>query len=215
MGIDIFGRNTYGGGCFDTYKAIEVIKNYGLNIGLFAPAWTYECCDNFNYNETYRSREQRFWMGIIPQTTLDYNSFKNDGSESISAYIKDNKISSFELPFVTNFDIVYYIFIYLYIQGYGNYTNFNGDVFSTNVYSNLSLQSVQPSHIYQYIHNDKKLYLSYDNEISFDSGNSIKINGYYNKDLNGMIVYPLYNVKWLCNKKIEFSYVVNTRIMYL
>lgn len=107
MGIDVFGRNTYGGGGFDTYKALDVIKNYGLNVGLFAPAWTYECSNNFNYNETYKNREKRFWMGMIPQTTLDNNVFKNDGSESVSAYVEDNKISSFELPFVTNFDIVY------------------------------------------------------------------------------------------------------------
>lgn len=41
-GIDVWGRNTFGGGGFDTYKALDVISRVGTSIALFAPAWTYE-----------------------------------------------------------------------------------------------------------------------------------------------------------------------------
>ena len=39
MGIDVFGRNTYGGGGYDCDKALEVIRNAGVSAALFAPGW--------------------------------------------------------------------------------------------------------------------------------------------------------------------------------
>ncbi|KAH9605106.1 hypothetical protein KSS87_022593 [Heliosperma pusillum] len=42
MGIDVFGRNTYGGGQWDTNIALEVIKKNGVSAAIFAPGWVYE-----------------------------------------------------------------------------------------------------------------------------------------------------------------------------
>ena len=42
LGVDCFGRGTYGGGGLNTYVGIEAAKNAALNVGLFAPAWPYE-----------------------------------------------------------------------------------------------------------------------------------------------------------------------------
>ena len=39
MGIDAFGRNTYGGGGYDVNVALEVIRNAGTSAALFAPGW--------------------------------------------------------------------------------------------------------------------------------------------------------------------------------
>ena len=42
LGVDCFGRGTYGGGGLNTYVGVEAAKNAALNVGLFAPAWPYE-----------------------------------------------------------------------------------------------------------------------------------------------------------------------------
>ncbi|CAM9279878.1 unnamed protein product [Scytosiphon promiscuus] len=42
MGIDTFGRGTWGGGRFDVDKALGKIRRAGVSAALFAPAWTME-----------------------------------------------------------------------------------------------------------------------------------------------------------------------------
>jgi mannosyl-glycoprotein endo-beta-N-acetylglucosaminidase len=42
LGVDCFGRGTYGGGGLNTYVGVEAAKNAALNVGLFAPAWPYQ-----------------------------------------------------------------------------------------------------------------------------------------------------------------------------
>ncbi|CAM9289135.1 unnamed protein product [Ectocarpus fasciculatus] len=42
MGIDTFGRGTWGGGGFDVDKALGKIRRAGVSAALFAPAWTME-----------------------------------------------------------------------------------------------------------------------------------------------------------------------------
>lgn len=38
-GIDVFGRNTYGGGGYSCDKALEAIRQAGLSAAIFAPGW--------------------------------------------------------------------------------------------------------------------------------------------------------------------------------
>ncbi|XP_058207316.1 cytosolic endo-beta-N-acetylglucosaminidase 1-like [Rhododendron vialii] len=42
VGIDIFGRGTYGGGQWNTNVALDVIKRGNVSAALFAPGWVYE-----------------------------------------------------------------------------------------------------------------------------------------------------------------------------
>eukprot|EP00752_Nemacystus_decipiens_P002453 g2310.t1 len=42
MGIDTFGRGTWGGGKFDVDKALGKIRRAGVSAALFAPSWTME-----------------------------------------------------------------------------------------------------------------------------------------------------------------------------
>ncbi|KAG5558046.1 hypothetical protein RHGRI_008075 [Rhododendron griersonianum] len=42
VGIDIFGRGTYGGGQWNTNVALDVIKSGNVSAALFAPGWVYE-----------------------------------------------------------------------------------------------------------------------------------------------------------------------------
>lgn len=42
IGVDCFGRGTYGGGGLNTYLPIEAIHLAGMNVGVFACCWPYE-----------------------------------------------------------------------------------------------------------------------------------------------------------------------------
>lgn len=80
-GIDIWGRNTFGGGGFHSYKALEVIKEAKTSVALFAPgkkfpfhdflpndffekylAWTYE-----NNKDAFLENDTRFWVEPIAE----------------------------------------------------------------------------------------------------------------------------------------------------
>ncbi|KAK7311190.1 hypothetical protein RJT34_09162 [Clitoria ternatea] len=42
MGIDVFGRNTYGGGQWNANVALDVLRNNDISAAIFAPGWVYE-----------------------------------------------------------------------------------------------------------------------------------------------------------------------------
>lgn len=43
VGVDVFGRNCFGGGGFNTAAALSEIRQKGLSAAIFAPGWVYEC----------------------------------------------------------------------------------------------------------------------------------------------------------------------------
>ncbi|XP_035695169.1 cytosolic endo-beta-N-acetylglucosaminidase-like [Branchiostoma floridae] len=57
VGVDVFGRNCFGGGGFNTNKALSVIRKQGLSAAIFAPGWVHEKlgADNFSSNQS------KFW----------------------------------------------------------------------------------------------------------------------------------------------------------
>lgn len=61
VGIDVWGRGTYGGGEFKTYTAIQQIQAHGLSIAIFAPGWTFE--KNESSRIGFELREEWFWRG--------------------------------------------------------------------------------------------------------------------------------------------------------
>ncbi|KAJ8730433.1 hypothetical protein PYW07_017471 [Mythimna separata] len=79
IGIDVFGRNFYGGGQFNTQEAIKVVHAAGCSIALFAPAWTHEALsldredhnhvamgDDLDLAGTWQLRDRAFWGSIWP-----------------------------------------------------------------------------------------------------------------------------------------------------
>eukprot|EP00003_Mantamonas_plastica_P007596 TRINITY_DN16440_c0_g1_i1.p1 TRINITY_DN16440_c0_g1~~TRINITY_DN16440_c0_g1_i1.p1 ORF type:complete len:248 (+),score=63.06 TRINITY_DN16440_c0_g1_i1:34-777(+) len=58
MGIDCFGRNTFGGGGFTCNVAQEVINKNGVSTALFAPGWTLE---GMGEGEDFETRQSLFW----------------------------------------------------------------------------------------------------------------------------------------------------------
>ncbi|KAK9829564.1 hypothetical protein WJX72_006515 [[Myrmecia] bisecta] len=60
MGIDVFGRGTYGGGGMNCGMALEAVRAAGLSAALFAPGWVYECGDR----ASWQTRSHRFWAAL-------------------------------------------------------------------------------------------------------------------------------------------------------
>lgn len=120
-GIDVHGRNTFGGGGFQTHIALRAIKQGGTSAAIFAPAWTVETCPP--NVEDPRELEERFWTG--PSARF--------GRDSISQYFKERPVLT-QLPFETYFD-----------PGWGPRLMRNGKVKDNRRYFNMSLQQIQPS----------------------------------------------------------------------
>lgn len=60
MGIDVFGRNTYGGGQWKASVALDVLKKDEVSAAIFAPGWVYETKQPPNF-ETAQNR----WWSLV------------------------------------------------------------------------------------------------------------------------------------------------------
>lgn len=63
VGIDIFGRGVFGGGGFNTDKAVEVARSRALSVALFAPGWTHETQAS---DYKFFNIERKFWCKLWP-----------------------------------------------------------------------------------------------------------------------------------------------------
>ncbi|XP_010921546.1 cytosolic endo-beta-N-acetylglucosaminidase 1 [Elaeis guineensis] len=63
MGIDVFGRNTYGGGQWNTNIALDLLKNDDVSAAIFAPGWVYET----DQQPDFQTAQNRWW-GLVDQS---------------------------------------------------------------------------------------------------------------------------------------------------
>ncbi|EPS69955.1 hypothetical protein M569_04807, partial [Genlisea aurea] len=63
MGIDVFGRGTFGGGQWTTNVALDVIKKANVSAAIFAPGWVYETQQPPNF-QTAQDR----WWGLVEKS---------------------------------------------------------------------------------------------------------------------------------------------------
>ncbi|KAJ8922923.1 hypothetical protein NQ315_001466 [Exocentrus adspersus] len=67
VGIDVFGRNMFGGGKLFTYKATEMASRYNLSLAVFAPGWTHETLEKSDtFFEQFLNRDSAFWSSLWP-----------------------------------------------------------------------------------------------------------------------------------------------------
>ncbi|KAH6773881.1 Glycosyl hydrolase family 85 [Perilla frutescens var. frutescens] len=81
MGIDVFGRGTYGGGQWTTNVALDVIKKGSVSAAIFAPGWVYETKQEPNFQAA-----QNRWWGLVEKSMGSVQSYPR------------------VLPFYSNFD---------------------------------------------------------------------------------------------------------------
>ncbi|XP_057784667.1 cytosolic endo-beta-N-acetylglucosaminidase 1 isoform X2 [Salvia miltiorrhiza] len=63
MGIDVFGRSTYGGGQWTTNVALDVIKKGDVSAAIFAPGWVYET----QQPPDFQTAQNRWW-GLVEKS---------------------------------------------------------------------------------------------------------------------------------------------------
>ncbi|XP_039038812.1 cytosolic endo-beta-N-acetylglucosaminidase 1-like [Hibiscus syriacus] len=63
MGIDVFGRGTYGGGGWHTNDALDAIVKGDVSAAIFAPGWVYETNQPPNFQTA-----QNHWWGLVEQS---------------------------------------------------------------------------------------------------------------------------------------------------
>jgi len=66
VGVDCFGRGCFGGGGWNTYKPMQLIREQNLSAAIFAPGWVYETQgeENFTKNQT------KFFKLLMPYLYL-------------------------------------------------------------------------------------------------------------------------------------------------
>lgn len=63
MGIDVFGRNTYGGGQWNANVALDVIRKNDVSAAIFAPGWVYETKQPPDFETAQNS-----WWGLVEKS---------------------------------------------------------------------------------------------------------------------------------------------------
>jgi hypothetical protein len=63
VGTDVFGRGTYGGGGYDSFKGIRTAFSKGASAAIFAPGWTLECEAATGDDFLFELAEARLWDG--------------------------------------------------------------------------------------------------------------------------------------------------------
>jgi len=81
MGIDAFGRNTFGGGQWTTNAALDLLKKVDVSTAIFAPGWVYET----KQPPDFESAQNRWW-GLVEKSWGVLRSYPK------------------QLPFYTDFD---------------------------------------------------------------------------------------------------------------
>ncbi|EFA09314.2 cytosolic endo-beta-N-acetylglucosaminidase [Tribolium castaneum] len=70
VGVDVFGRNTFGGGQFNCFKAAQMIRRHNLSMAIFAPGWTHETLpkseNRQKFFEDFINRDSAFWNSLWP-----------------------------------------------------------------------------------------------------------------------------------------------------
>ncbi|GJW44882.1 cytosolic endo-beta-N-acetylglucosaminidase 1 isoform X1, partial [Tanacetum coccineum] len=89
MGIDVFGRGTYGGGQWTTNVALDVLKKDDVSAAIFAPGWVYET----KQPPDFQTAQNRWWSlvekswGITqryPKVLPFYSNFDQGRGNKIS-----------------------------------------------------------------------------------------------------------------------------------
>lgn len=97
MGIDVFGRNTYGGGQWNTNVALDVLKRDDVSAAIFAPGWVYET----KQPPDFETAQNRWWSlvekswGIMqnyPLVLPFYSNFDQGRGQHVS--IDGGQVSS-------------------------------------------------------------------------------------------------------------------------
>ncbi|KAF3907130.1 hypothetical protein ABW21_db0204803 [Orbilia brochopaga] len=186
MGIDVFGRGTFGGGGWGVGKALAAVRERQLSAVLFAPGWTFENFDGLKFAQ----RNRKFW---IDGEAADPELICRPVIEFVPAWAMGS-----EKFFYTNFN-----------RGYGKKWFQSGREVSSEPWIHVGAQSILPTF---YPEKTDRLVWSLDDQLAYDGGHSLKIvkSRAVNSGSN-VLVRPLYrlHLAYPHNMQLSFSYMLN------
>ncbi|XP_011498269.1 PREDICTED: cytosolic endo-beta-N-acetylglucosaminidase [Ceratosolen solmsi marchali] len=74
VGLDVWGRGCPGGGGFNSAHALQRIREQGLSVAIFAPAWTYE----YFGPKTFPRVENVFWAQLMQYLYIHVCTYDNE-----------------------------------------------------------------------------------------------------------------------------------------
>ncbi|KAG0173961.1 hypothetical protein DFQ28_002995 [Apophysomyces sp. BC1034] len=143
FGTDVWGRGTYGGGQFNSYKGVEASDKGDTSSVLFAMAYTYEHFDKKNFN----LYDRLLWMGGDPSEypPEDPPAEKNEKQEPVSLKHIDTTRHKGIADFDKLRDIPNDWFVSWFDRGYGSAFYFHGERLLLQPWSQLSHQGILPN----------------------------------------------------------------------
>ncbi|KAL4853952.1 Cytosolic endo-beta-N-acetylglucosaminidase 2 [Chlorella vulgaris] len=132
MGIDCFGRGTYGGGGFNCEVALTACLEAGLSAALFAPGWPFEGDCGRDAPACWRQRDALFWRRI--EAAWEAGAAEaGPGSSLGQNSCRRLRPATAQLPLFSDFSV-----------GSGRSMHLAGQRLSAQPWYNLSLQALQP-----------------------------------------------------------------------
>ncbi|KAI8327315.1 glycosyl hydrolase family 85-domain-containing protein [Blakeslea trispora] len=219
FGTDVWGRGTFGGGGFNSYRSIKTATLAQTSSALFGMAWTYENFDKADFEKM----DRLFWSGgsyseypPMPPSDPDLSPESEDSDEEgvSRVYHKgiEDAVSMTEpVPgddwFATSFD-----------KGFGIGFYHEGKRLLSQPWSHLSHQSILPNLRYHSpvmtpADNNIKLTCSLENELgAFIGGTSLLLKGQRlthreSRDLETEVSVPLYKLELDVSKGCFLRYV--------
>lgn len=151
-GTDVWGRSTYGGGGFDTWKGVGAAAGAGTSASIFAPGWTFEQASS---HADFLQRDAQLWTGTTPMHCPGQNV------QGVAQYVAERPVPQ-GLPFATNFD-----------QGQGSAFWVDGGLGASAGWSNLSLQGLLPTWRFCAQGSAGPFAAGWDQTSAFDGGTSL------------------------------------------
>ncbi|XP_054168952.1 cytosolic endo-beta-N-acetylglucosaminidase-like [Oppia nitens] len=149
VGVDVFGRNCYGGGGLNTNLAVQEIVKHDLSVAIFASGWTYEVMGEENFTEN----EYHFWSLLAD---IDDQQLATTTTTATTATATTHRKKCRQFPIITSF-----------CQGFGPRGLFRcGQLTTTEKWYNLSEQQLQPTN-----HTDVQIYT----DEAFNGGGCLRL----------------------------------------
>ncbi|KAF7725441.1 hypothetical protein EC973_009615 [Apophysomyces ossiformis] len=240
FGTDVWGRGTYGGGQYNTYKGVEASDKGGTSSVLFAMAWTYQHFNEKNFN----FYDRLLWMGgpssdYPPETNEeekdDYGSAtKRQKQKERQGVLRkraakdavDDNSNEYDQEGwhkgIADFDKLRDVpvpwFATWFDRGYGSVFCFQGERLLHQAWSQLSHQGILPNLDYRKPVHAGHLVLQglLSDRDPYMSGTSLILKATAGKETAGPAVakVPLYRMKLDMRQgtSMRFIYKVNTRV---
>ncbi|XP_050560748.1 uncharacterized protein LOC118264433 isoform X2 [Spodoptera frugiperda] len=126
IGIDVWGRNFFGGGQFNTQEAVKVVHAAGCSLAVFAPAWTHEALGAEHASAEQAAAQQD--MELYAKVELRERALWGSLWPFLNTRVPN------QLPFQTSF-----------CRGLGKKRYLYGEVLSPSPWYNLRHQQYQPN----------------------------------------------------------------------